>query len=213
MSSLKREGKLISEPRQKSISLNKQFQSVFSAPVSITSHEYDNNKYIQDTKTYQVMKDINITPNGVDKLLTQLDPSKASGTDELKPRILKELAKEISPILSLIFQKSLDTGVVPSEWRTAHVSPMNKKGSKYNPENYRAISLTFICCKILEHIVVSSIMNHADTHDILCPLQYGFRKFRSCETQLLEFIDDVTKKHRKLYASRHFNHGFFKDLW
>ena len=124
----------------------------------------------------------------VEKLLTQLDPSKASGPDELKPRILKELAKEISPILSLIFQKSLDTGVVPSDWRTAHVSPIYKKGSKYNPENYRPISLTCICCKILEHIVVSSIMNHVDTHDILYPLQHGFRKFRSCETQLLEFI-------------------------
>ena len=36
-------------------------------------------------------------------------------------------------------------------------------------------------------------MNHADTHNILYPLQHGFRKFRSCETQLLEFIDDVTK--------------------
>ena len=46
------------------------------------------------------MKDINITPNGVEKLLTQLDPSKASGPDELKPHILKELAKEISPILT-----------------------------------------------------------------------------------------------------------------
>ena len=193
VSSLKQEGKLITEPRQKSNSLNKQFQSVFSEPVSITSHQFQNNKYMQDTKTYPIMEDIIITPNGVEKLLTKLDPSKASGPDELKPRILKELAKEISPILSLIFQKSLDTGVVPSDWRTAHVSPIYKKGSKYNPENYRPISLTCICCKILEHIVVSSIMNHADTHSILYPLQHGFRKFRSCETQLLEFVDDVTK--------------------
>ena len=39
---------------------------------------------------------------------------------------------------------------------------------------------------------MSSIMNHADTPNILYPLQHGFRKFRTCETQLLEFIDDVT---------------------
>ena len=127
------------------------------------------------------------------KLLTQLDPSKASGPDELKPRILKELAKEISPILSLIFQKSLDTGVVPSDWRTAHVSPYTRKVPSTTLKTTGLSLLTCICCKILEHIVVSSIMNHADTHDILYPLQHGFRKFRSCETQLLEFIDDVTK--------------------
>ena len=130
VSSLKQEGKLITEPRQKSNSLNKQFQSVFSEPVNITSHQFENNKYMQDTNTYPVMEDIIITSKGVEKLLTKLDPSKASGPDELKPCILKEQAKEISPILSLIYQKSLDTGVVPSDWRTAHVSPIYKKGSK-----------------------------------------------------------------------------------
>jgi hypothetical protein len=35
-------------------------------------------------------------------------------------------------------------------------------------------------------------MSHADTHNILYPLQHGFRTGRSCETQLLEFIDDIT---------------------
>ena len=134
-----------------------------------------------------------ITTPGITKLLNDLDPSKACGSDQIKPRILKELATNISPILCIIYQKSLNTGEVPTDWRTAHVSPIYKKGSKYNPENYRPISLTCICCKILEHIVVSSIMKHADKNDILYPLQHGFRRQRSCETQLLEFIDDVTK--------------------
>jgi hypothetical protein len=54
------------------------------------------------------------------------------------------------------------------------------------------ISLTCICCKLSEHLIVKHIMSHADTHNILYPLQHGFRTGRSCETQLLEFIDDVT---------------------
>ena len=45
----------------------------------------------------------------------------------------------------------------------------------------------------MEHVVVSAIMTHSDKHNILYPLQHGFRKNRSCETQLLEFVDDVTK--------------------
>ena len=98
------------------------------------------------------MEDINITPKGIIQLLTKIDQSKASGPEKHKPRILKELAKEISSILSLIFQKSLDIGAVPSDWGTAHASPIYKKGSKYNPENYRSISLTCICCKLLDHI-------------------------------------------------------------
>jgi hypothetical protein len=99
---------------------------------------------------------------------------------------------EITPILTILFNKSVTTGIVPSDWRTAHVSPVYKKGQKYNPENYRPISLTCICCKPLEHLIVKHIMSHADTHNILYPLQHDFRTGRSCETQLLEFIDDVT---------------------
>ena len=137
------------------------------------------------------MPDIHITDHGIAKLLPNLNPSKAAGPDELKPKILKELAHNISPVLCLIFNKSLETGGVPTDWRTVHVSPIYKKGSKYSPEKYRPISLACICCKILEH--GSAIMTHTDKHNILYPLQHGFRKNRSCETQLLEFIDDIPK--------------------
>jgi hypothetical protein len=109
------------------------------------------------------------------------------------PRVLKELDTEIVPILTLIFQISLESGVVPSDWKTAHVAPVYKKDPKYNPENYRPISLTCMCCKLLELIVVSNVMPHADKYNILYPFQNGFRKFRSCETQLVGFIDDMTR--------------------
>ena len=53
-------------------------------------------------------------------------------------------------------------------------------------------SLTSVCCKIMEHIVASNIMNHSEDNNILYPLKHGFRRARSCETQLIEFIDDLT---------------------
>ena len=87
---------------------------------------------------------------------------------------------------------SLNTGVVPRDWRCANVSPVYKKGEKYIAENYRPISLTCICCKLMEHIVTSHIMSHADNNSILYPLQHGFRSKRSCETQLVEFVQDIT---------------------
>ena len=57
------------------------------------------------------------------------------GPDNISPRILKELATDISPLLQLIFQKSLDTGVVPDDWRIANVSHVYKKGQKSLAEN------------------------------------------------------------------------------
>ncbi|OWF48036.1 hypothetical protein KP79_PYT26136 [Mizuhopecten yessoensis] len=98
------------------------------------------------------------------------------------------MANHVSPILTIIFSLSIETGNIPSDWKKANVSPVYKKVEKYKAENYRPISLTCICCKILSHI-----MNHTDRYNILYPLQHRFRRQRSCETQLLEFVEDITK--------------------
>ena len=87
----------------------------------------------------------------------------------------------------------LVSGIIPAIWKTAYVAPLFKKGEKYNAVNYRPVSLTCICCKLMEHIVTSSIMKHGDTYNIFYTLQHGFRRGLSCETQLIDFIDDVTK--------------------
>ena len=140
---------------------------------------------------YQHINDLDITENGVRKLLKGLNPSKAPGPDNIT-RILKELADDIAPILTEIFHHSYKTGEIPSIWRTANICPIFKKGKKFEAVNYRPVSLTCISCKIMEHIITSHIMNHADANNIMYPMQHGFRRGLSCETQLIEFIDDVT---------------------
>jgi hypothetical protein len=143
-------------------------------------------------RSYQTAPEINTTCTGVLKLLQKLNPKKAAGPDNIRSNILKELAPAIAPILTIIFRKSLETGEVPPDGRSANVSPVYKKGDRHKAENYRPISLACICCKLMEHIITSHIMNHADKNNILYPLQHGFRSKRSCETQLIEFIDEVT---------------------
>ena len=150
--------------------------------------EFMKSKRMDPSIKHQTMKPFNITTNGITKLLKNLNPYKAQGPDNLS-----QLADEISPLLQLIYTKSLDTGEVPAGWRTANVSPVYKKGLKSAAENYRPISLTSVCCKILEHIIARNIMQHAEKNDILYPLQHGFRKGCSCETQLIEFVDDISK--------------------
>ena len=142
---------------------------------------------------YPETDNIIISESGVLKLLQNLNAHKAGGPDNIKPTILKELAGELAPILSIIFNKSLESGEIPSDWKKARITPAFKKGKKYLPSNYRPISLTCVCCKIMEHIVTSHIMNHAERNNTLYPLQHGFRSKRSCETQLLECLDDLSK--------------------
>ena len=133
------------------------------------------------------MEDINITVNEVEKLLKELNPNKASGPDQLSPRILKELHHELAPSVTFIFQKSLDLGQTPIDWKHAFVCPIYKKGPRHEPANYRPVSLTCILCKLMEHIVVSNIMKHLERNNILSEFQHGFRSKRSCETQLIGF--------------------------
>ena len=63
--------------------------------------------------------------------------------------------------------------------------------STNDPWNYRPISLTSIACKILEHVIHSCIISHFERHNILTDCQHGFRKRRSCETQLIMTVDDL----------------------
>jgi len=121
---------------------------------------------------------------GARKLLRDLNPSKASVPDEVPCRLLKELADELAPILRVLFEQSLHTGTFPKDWKRAKVTPVFRKGNVYLPENYRPISLTCVCIKLLEHIVACHIRQHLQTY-ILSPVQHGFQAYRSCESQLL----------------------------
>ena len=78
----------------------------------------------------------------------------------------------------------------------ANVSPVFKKGEKYDAANYRPVSLTCICCKTLEHILVSNINKHLALDSILAVCQHGFRSRRSCETQLVQFVHDGFRSRR-----------------
>ena len=140
------------------------------------------------------INELKITQNGVQKLLSSLDPHKAPGPDGLTPKLLKIVADQIAPSFTLLFQASLHQSSLPSQWKTAHITPIFKKGARYNPENYRPISLTSIACKMLEHIVTGHIMRHLESNDILCREQHGFRRGRSCATQLLGFVDEVSRE-------------------
>ena len=137
------------------------------------------------------MPDISITITGTENLLKNLNPNKASGPDEISPKLLKELHHEIAPILTKIFKGSLHSGIVPDDSKSTFVAPVYKKGPKCKPSNYRPISLTCIASKLMEHILVSNIMTHFDSNDILSPFQHGFRSKHSCETQLISFTQEI----------------------
>ena len=184
ITSLRENGILKKESRDKANICNKKFQSAFT-------RETDGELPSKGDSPFPSMGDITADPNGVAKLLGKLNIHKASGPDDLNARVLKEYSAEISPLLAFIFIESLAQGTVPDDWRRANVSPVYKKGEKYDAANYRPVSLTCICCKTLEHILVGNINKYLAFESILADCQHGFRSQRSCETQLVQFYHDI----------------------
>jgi len=136
---------------------------------------------------------ISFSTEGIINLLQDLDSNKSPGPNGIRAAVLKASAPEIAPILQVIFTQSLTTNCIPDDWLSANVVPIFKKGDRSSQSNYRPISLTSICCKLMEHILYSSIMDHLTQQQILCEQQYGFRQGHSCETQLINVVEDVQR--------------------
>ena len=200
---IKSDGQTLSHKRDKANALNRQFQSVFSpkSPERLSSLAQRKLQELNDQgrnlefqpSPYSPMPDIQISVNGIEKLLKSLNPHKAAGPDQFKPIVLQKLHAELAPIIQVIFQKSLDSGKHSHIWKEANVSPIFKKGDRSDPVNYRPISLTCVLCKVMERIVATNLTKHLANSNILFELQHGFREKRFCETQLIMLVDEISK--------------------
>ena len=124
--------------------------------------------------------------------MLRLKEDKSPGPDDLHPMLLKKCASAMAIPLSKIYNKSLNTGTVPKEWKLANVTPLFKKGKKSDPANYRPVSLTSVVCKVMESLVKSKLVEHLEKTGKLSSSQHGFTAGRSCLTNLLEAFENWT---------------------
>ena len=101
-------------------------------------------------------------------------------------RLLKETADQISPSLTMLFNKSLRLGIFPGDWKVANIVPIFKKGKKEFVENYRPISLIPVISKVLERCVLTGLRDHIS--HLISREQHGFLAGRSCVTQLTSVL-------------------------
>ena len=121
--------------KPKATVLNNKFQSVF------TQEDTTDIPNCNSTP-HPIKPDIAVSCDGVQNLLETLDASKTSGPDNIPTRILKFCAKEIAPILTVIFIQSLTSRHIPNDWLKANITPVFKRGDRSNTNTYRPISLT-----------------------------------------------------------------------
>ena len=128
--------------------LNAYFVSVFSESSRIT--ETTTNINIVENPLYSLYK---FNTEQVRLRLLSLNNRKAAGPDGISNTILKQNSYALAPHLTVLFQHSLDKGIVPDEWKDANVTPIHKSGATDVAANYRPISLMSCVCKVMERFV------------------------------------------------------------
>ena len=134
-----------------------------------------------------------VTPEVVANKINNMKENKSPGVDGIAPKILKETVEQMCTPLAHLFNMSLQEGIVPFEWKEANIIPLFKKGSRNKSVNYRPVSLTSVICKLLETIIRDHMTDFLIKHKLINPSQHGFLKAKSCLTNLLCFLEEITK--------------------
>jgi hypothetical protein len=134
-------GKTVTENIAMADLLNKTFGEAFTREAGGTVPDPE------QTHSGEKLTLFSVTVKAVKQKLKGLRREAAAGPDKIGPGLLYEMRDALAPVLTTIYNKSLQTGVVPLSWKEANVTPIFKKGAKTGPENYRPVSLTSVSCK------------------------------------------------------------------
>ena len=184
----KPDGTYTTNDREKAEVLDNLFSSVFtrentdSIPHTVPGEKSDR----------VFISDIIITEKAVKDKLNKLNTAKTPGIDKIHPRVLKELSESLIKPLTILFNKSICEGQLPLDWKTANISAIFKKGEKSDANNYRPVSLTSIVCKVLESIIRDTVQEYFEQQNLYTQCQHGFRKNKSCTSQLIEVMEEFT---------------------
>jgi len=137
------------------------------------------------------LDDLNpVTTDEVKKLINsatcktcQLDPSPTW--------LVKDMSEQLSPLIALLFNKSLASGCFPSGFKTAVVRPLLKKLDldATQPKNYRLVSNLPFLSKLLERVVHNRLQVFLDNNDLIPCSQSAYRPFHSTETAVTKSLE------------------------
>lgn len=186
---IKIDGKSFTEPADLCEILNDHFINIgpnLTSTISESEHSFES--YLTSATSAFCLKPT--SENVVLNLLKRLPIHKATGLDNISSRLLKESASVISNSLTLIINKSFESGIFPSYWKIGKVFSLFKSGDTTNRQNYRPISILPAISKVCERIVYDQLYDYLSKNNLLNKYQSGFRSLHSTVTALLDATNE-----------------------
>ena len=187
---LKREdGSLAVDDKEKSNLVNNFFSNIGENLAGSFQPQYPSD-LATSTKIVPCVNNIALLPLAIERKLANLKTNKATGPDDISPKIVKEAGDALLTPLMFLYNMSLKDGYVFSQGKTPRVNPVFKKDDETEIGNYRPISLLSVPSKILETIVADSIIHHAFIENkLITDKQWAYRRGYSTELLLVHMTE------------------------
>ena len=183
---LYRDGSYISDPDLMCDMLQQHFETVYSTPSEVK----DINE-LMNSEGPRCLEDIDFGVEDIKSSILHIPQASAAGLDGVPALLLHKCVDELKFPLSQLWRSSMDEGLLPHTLKISKVLPVHKGGERSSPENYRPISLISHICKVFERIVVNKLINYFEEMSLFNPNQHGFRRGRSCLSQLLDHYQRI----------------------
>ena len=141
-----------------------------------------------------VLEDFTFTVEDIKGALSELDPASAGPDGDIPAKILSACKSTLAVPLFLLWERSFEEGITPPNLKKQYITPIFKRGDKTLAVNYRPVSLTSNLLKTFERVVRDKLVEHLESNNLLPDSQHGFRKQRSCLTQLLDHMDGIFRE-------------------
>ena len=137
------------------------------------------------------INNISITPDELAEAIEEMRNNAASGPDGIPAILLKKCKTVLSEALAIFWNEYMEVGNIPISLKSFLIPPIHKGGNKSEAANYRPVALTSHIIKIYEKVIRNRLTAHLDNNNSFNKNQHGFRKGRSCLTQLLSHHDNI----------------------
>ena len=149
-------------------------------------------KHFLKDKIDAIFKFNPVDNSDIKKIILDLNCKNSSRHDNISTVLLKRIEPILTPILTLIINQSLNSGIFSKKLKIAKIVPLHKKDDIHTIENYRPISLLSSILKVFEKVVYLQLSTYFNENEYLSKNQYGFQSLHSTELANLELVDEIS---------------------